>query len=65
MPDANEYTLTAGDVATQLGCGLTSVARWADSGKLPYLVTPGRWRKFRQLDVDAFKATLEPAQDAS
>jgi len=65
MTQPNEYTLTTGDVAEQLGCGLTSVSRWADAGRLPYRVTPGGWRKFRPADVDAFAKTLEPAGDAS
>lgn len=64
MTDASEYTLTAGEVATRLGFGLTTVARWADKGKLPFIVTPGKWRKFRPADVDAFARSLE-RQDAS
>lgn len=58
--ESSEYTLTTGEVAAQLGVGLTSVSRWADAGKLPYRVTPGKWRKFRQADVTEFAKTLEP-----
>lgn len=56
MATTSEYDLTAGDVAAQLHCGLTTVARWADKGELRSQKSPGGWRKFRQSDVDDFRA---------
>lgn len=46
-------------VAALCGVSLSTVARWADEGRIPHLTTPGGWRKFRKSDVDAFIATLE------
>lgn len=67
MTKQSEYTLTAGEVAEQLHCGLSTVARWADRGELPCEQSPGGWRKFRQADIDAFRAARLAAnsQDAS
>lgn len=65
MSSPNEYTLTTGDVAAQLGASKDSVARWADQGLLQHQRTPiGRSpRRFRQADVDAFAASM--ARNAS
>jgi excisionase family DNA binding protein len=48
--------LTPGQVAEQFGVGLTTVARWADSGHIPSIRTPGGHRRFRRSDVDALLA---------
>ena len=48
--------LTPGDVAELFGVGLTTVARWADNGRLDSIRTPGGHRRFRRADVDALLA---------
>ncbi len=60
MPVPTEYTLTTAEVADQLGYHLDTIARWADLGKLPCWRAPikGGHRRFRQSDVDAFRASL-------
>lgn len=57
-PSPQEYVLTTGEVAEQVGASQDSVSRWADLGLLASMRTPGKWRKFRQVDVDAFLATM-------
>ena len=59
------YSLSPQDVADQLGVHVDTVKRWADSGALPSLRTPGKWRRFRQEDVDQFVAgSAEPKASA-
>jgi excisionase family DNA binding protein len=47
--------LTSADVAKLLGVGPTSVKRWADSGLLPCLRTPGKHRRFAREEVERFR----------
>jgi excisionase family DNA binding protein len=62
----SSYSLSPSDVADQLGVHVDTVKRWADSGLLPFMRTPGKWRRFRQEDVDAFIASqqVEPKATA-
>lgn len=55
MPSApSAFDLSPSDVARQLGVHEDTVKRWAGSGKLRALRTPGGWWRFSQDDVDAF-----------
>ena len=45
--------LTSRQVAQQLGVGVSSVKRWADEGKLEFVVTPGGHRRFRSTAAPA------------
>jgi len=47
--------MTSADVAKLLGVGPTSVKRWADSGLLPCLRTPGKHRRFSREEVERFR----------
>ncbi len=47
--------MTSADVAKLLGVGPTSVKRWADSGLLPCLRTPGKHRRFAREEVERFR----------
>lgn len=38
--------LTSRELAEQMGVGVSSVKRWADEGKLEFVVTPGGHRRF-------------------
>lgn len=51
--------LKPSDVAKRFGVTVTTVANWADKGKLPSFRTPGGQRRFREEDV----AQFEPADD--
>ena len=41
------------------GVTVTTVAKWADDGKVPFFTTPGGQRRFRPADV----AALLPADE--
>lgn len=49
--------LTSTQVAELLGVGASSVKRWADSGRLPCVRTPGGHRRFLRIEVER---ALEP-----
>jgi excisionase family DNA binding protein len=38
--------LTSAEKARELGVGVSSVKRWADEGRLPFVLTPGGHRRF-------------------
>lgn len=56
--------LSPGQVADIFGVTVTTVAKWADDGKLPFFTTPGGQRRFRAADVDALLAAGQPSQSA-
>ena len=53
--DVTEW-LTLGQAAAFLGAAQGTVRKWADGGRLPTYYTPGRHRRFRRVDLDAFLA---------
>ncbi|MDZ7732186.1 MAG: BldC family transcriptional regulator [Acidimicrobiia bacterium] len=48
--------MTAGEVARAFAVDPSTVARWADSGKIASIRTPGGHRRFRRSDVEALLA---------
>lgn len=46
--------LTPKDVANQLGVSPVTVRVWAQDNKLPFIITPGGHRRFKQEDVNEF-----------
>ncbi len=46
--------LTLTDAAERLGIHATTLRRWANSGKIPVMVTPGGHRRFKLSDVNEF-----------
>lgn len=52
--------LTAAEVAQRFRVTRMTIYRWADSGRLPVVLTPGGQRRFRPEDVDAFMRPVEP-----
>ena len=50
--DDGERLLTNSDAAAVLGVDDTTVKRWAPTGKLTSVVTPGGHRRFRPGDVE-------------
>lgn len=58
--DATLDLITSGDAARILGASTKTVRRWAESGHLPVVRTPGGHRRFRRSDVEALLAIPEP-----
>jgi excisionase family DNA binding protein len=48
--------LTPGEVAAILHVDPKTVSRWAASGRLPFVRTPGGHRRYRRSTVEAFLA---------
>lgn len=48
---AGQVWLSSGDVARLFGVSRRTVVRWATSGKLPHMVTPGGHHRFSREDV--------------
>ncbi len=44
--------------ADYLGIHFTTLRRWADDGRVPCIRTPGRRRRFKKVELDAFVAGL-------
>ena len=55
--------LTTREVAKLLGVGTTSVKRWADSGLLRCVKTPGGHRRYPRDSIDTFLAHHQPEAD--
>jgi excisionase family DNA binding protein len=49
----NEW-LTLGQAAKYLGVAQSTIRKWTDNGLLPAIKTPGRHRRYRLADLDAF-----------
>ncbi len=53
MPETEEW-LSLKQAADRLGIHPTTLRRWADSGEIPIMLTPGRHRRFAISDIDRF-----------
>lgn len=60
MPDHDEL-LTPAEVARIFGVDPKTVARWAKTGRIPSIRTPGGHRRYRRADVDRILAGEHPA----
>ena len=57
----SDRPLSPGQVAKLFGVSVTTVANWADEGRIPHFKTPGGQRRFRLQDVERFIKDQEPA----
>jgi excisionase family DNA binding protein len=55
-PKTDEVLLVAQEVADLFRVDPKTVARWAASGRIDYVRTPGGHRRFRESDVSALLA---------
>jgi excisionase family DNA binding protein len=58
--NANDW-LTLGQAARYLGVAQSTIRKWSDSGRVPVFKTPGRHRRYRRGDLDAFLESSAPA----
>ena len=66
MDGNNERLLTPGEVAALFRVDPKTVTRWAASGRITSIRTPGGHRRFRESEVRALlRGDSEPAQQGS
>jgi excisionase family DNA binding protein len=53
--------LTLGEAARYLGVAQSTIRKWSDSGRVRAFYTPGRHRRYRRDDLDAFLDSSGPA----
>ena len=53
--------LTLGQAAKYLGVAQSTIRKWSDQGRVPTFYTPGRHRRYRRRDLDAFLERSGPA----
>ena len=46
--------LTLGKAAKFLGVAQSTLRKWTDDGRVPAIITPGRHRRYRRDDLEAF-----------
>jgi excisionase family DNA binding protein len=54
--------LTLGQAAKFLGVAQSTLRKWSDDGRIPTFYTPGRHRRYRRGDLDAFVVRSGPAR---
>jgi excisionase family DNA binding protein len=58
-PRFEERFLTPAEVAAAFGVDPKTVSRWADTGKLTFIRTPGGHRRYRESEIRALLETEE------
>src|SRR3954447_14668024 len=56
--------LTLGQAARYLGVAQSTIRKWSDSGRVRAFKTPGRHRRYRRADLDAFLERSPPQSHA-
>lgn len=64
-PETTETWLALGEAARQLDVHPSTLRRWADSGAIPVLLTPGGHRRFAASDLKRFTRGLTGGPTAS
>jgi excisionase family DNA binding protein len=57
--------MTLGQAARFLGVAQSTMRKWSDQGRVPAFYTPGRHRRYRRGDLEAFLARSGPARQQS
>jgi excisionase family DNA binding protein len=57
--------LELSEAADYLGVHYTTLRRWADDGKVPFIRTPGGRRRFKRAELDLFMASLREGTTSS
>lgn len=65
LPRGDERLLTPGEVATIFRVDPKTVTRWAASGRITSIRTPGGHRRFRQSEVVRLLGEQEPDSGGS
>jgi excisionase family DNA binding protein len=53
-PSSEPEWLTLGEAARYLGVAQSTIRKWSDNGRVRAFYTPGRHRRYRREDLDAF-----------
>ena len=65
LAEETEPLMTSGEVAAIFKCDAKTVSRWASSGRLASIRTPGGHRRFRESVVRAFLAARPQEEDVA
>ncbi|MFL5921624.1 MAG: response regulator [Gaiellaceae bacterium] len=60
-PSGEPQWLTLGEAARYLGVAQSTIRKWSDTGRVRAFYTPGRHRRYRREDLDAFLESSGPA----
>ncbi len=61
MPVSDPEWLTLGQAARYLGVAQSTLRKWSDREMIPAFYTPGKHRRYRRSDLDAFLERSGPA----
>jgi excisionase family DNA binding protein len=59
-PSGEPQWLTLGEAARYLGVAQSTIRKWSDTGRVRAFYTPGRHRRYRREDLDAFLDSSGP-----
>jgi excisionase family DNA binding protein len=59
-PSSEPQWLTLGEAARYLGVAQSTIRKWSDTGRVRAFYTPGRHRRYRREDLDAFLESSSP-----
>jgi len=60
IPSSEPEWLTLGEAARYLGVAQSTIRKWSDNGRVRAFYTPGRHRRYRREDLDAFLDSSGP-----
>jgi excisionase family DNA binding protein len=60
IPSSEPEWLTLGEAARYLGVAQSTIRKWSDNGRVRAFYTPGRHRRYRREDLDAFLDSSSP-----
>jgi excisionase family DNA binding protein len=63
-PSSEPEWLTLGEAARYLGVAQSTIRKWSDKGRVRAFYTPGRHRRYRREDLDAFLDSSGPEASA-